>query len=58
MFLETDVAMDNAQGFAGVVGFGMGVSQSARHAAGDRDGQLNRNHAALFQPPVGRIARD
>ncbi len=39
---ETDIAMDNAEGFAGVIGLGMGVGQAARHPAGDEDGQFHR----------------
>ena len=39
----------------GVVGLRVGVSQSARHAAGDEDGQFHRDDAPLVGHLVGEL---
>ena len=52
---EADIAMDDAEGFAGVIGLGMGVSQAAGDAAGDEDGQFRGQHAVFLRQLLGEL---
>ena len=54
---EADVAMDDAQRFAVLVGFGMRVSEAARDAAGDEHRQFHGQMRALLSATARRIAR-
>ncbi len=53
--LKAHVAMDDAEGFAVLVGLGVGVCQAAGDAADDEDSQFRRQDAALVQQLLGEL---
>ena len=55
--LEADIAVDDAQRLAVLVGLGVRVGQAAGDAADDEHGQFHGQHALLVAPAAGRTAR-
>lgn len=53
--LEADIAMDDAEGLAVLVGLGVGVGEAARDAAGDEHRQFERQLFAFVAQLMGEL---